>query len=105
MFYIIVLSAIFLIFFFVQKTVYTYAQSIISKFMPVVILCGLLMFCYTAYRIEIYLIKSRAYYITMQIDGTDIAYSIVGICLLTALIGCIVGIAYIKIAEMILKKK
>ena len=92
----------FLIFFFIQKIVFTYANLIISRFMPAILLSLLLIFEYIAYRIEIKSLFERNA-ITMAIDSADIMYSILGIFTFTALIGCLFGIAFVKLKKVLEK--
>ena len=96
------LSIIFLIFFFIQKTVFTYANRMIFRLMPAVILPLLLIFGYIAYRIEMNLLFERGA-ITMAIDWTNIAYTLLRIFVVTALIGCLFGIAYAKLKKVLEK--
>ena len=95
-------AVIFLIFFFIQKFVFTYAERMIFKFMPAIILFVILIFRYVFYRIERYLLF-KSYAITAQIDGAAIMFTLAAAFILTALTGCLSGIAYIKL-KSILKK-
>ena len=90
------LSIVFFVFFFIQKTVFTYANRMIFRLMPAVILPPLLIFGYIAYRLEIKSFFERGA-ITMAIDSTAMAYTLLGIFVLSALIGCLSGIAYAKL--------
>jgi hypothetical protein len=70
--------------------------------MPAVILPLFLIFGYIAYRIEMNSLFERGA-ITMTIDSTNIAYTLLGIFILAALIGCLFGIAYVKLKKVIEK--
>ena len=96
-------AILFSVFFLIQKTVFIYAQSMITKFMPVLILFLLLIFGYIAYRIEMKSLFERGA-ITMAIDSTEMVYTLGGIVILIALAGCIFGIVFAGAAE-ILKNK
>jgi len=92
----------FFIFFFIQKIIFTYANRMIFRLMPAIILFLFLIFGYIAYRIEMNSLFERGA-ITMAIDWTNIAYTLLRIFVVTALIGCLFGIAYAKLKKVLEK--
>jgi len=103
--YYLILGSIFFIFFFMQKIVFTYAERVIFKFIPIIIVFALGAFGYIAYHAERYLLFNGEYPpVTYQIDGLDIIYFLLGILILPAIIGCILGIAYAKVKEKVCTK-
>ena len=92
----------FFIFFFIQKIIFTYANRMIFRLIPAVILPLFLILGYIAYRIEMNSLFERGA-ITMAIDSTNIMYTILEIFTFTALIGCLLGIAYVKLKKVLEK--
>ena len=94
----------FLVFFFIQKIVFKCAKRMILRLIPTVILVLLFILGYVSYRAEMRALFEREA-ITMAIDMTRVIYTIGGLFNTAALTGCLFGIMYAGLKNILEKIK
>jgi uncharacterized membrane protein len=104
MWFFIFAGFIILVSFFIQRKIYAHATRKIFKIMPLISLAGLLACCGTVYLFKIYMIKSKEFYIQMAVDEAEVMFMFYAVCILTAIVGCVLGIAANKIMGRIRNK-
>lgn len=90
--------------FFLQKIIVIYAERKISKFVPIMILAALGIIGYIAYLFELWRIKNKTLYISMELDITDWIFLAYEAIILIAVFICIVGFIYGTYCKWRMKK-
>jgi len=82
---------------FFQRMAFNKAKHMITKTLPISLTVLSFLLCISIGLIKIYMIKSQNYYIQMSVDEVEVMLMFYLTTILSAIIGCLVGIVSVKI--------
>lgn len=86
-----------IVFYFLQRTFFNKANHMLIKTLPISLSALSFLLCLSIYLIRIYLIKNKNYYIQMSVDEVEVMFMFYLKTILSATIGCSLGIISAKL--------
>ena len=91
------LSIVVVVFAFLQRTIFVKAKQMIIKTLPLSLSVLSFLLCLSIGLIKIYTIKNQEYYIQMSVDEVEVMTGFYVTTVLSAIIGCLLGIVSVKL--------
>ena len=88
---------VFIVFCFLQRAFLNKAKHTVIKTLPISLSVLSFLLCLSIGLIRIHMIKSKGYYIQMSVDEVEVMTGFYVTTVLSAIIGCLLGIVSVKL--------